>query len=83
MEYCEKGDLSKELERRRRGKLYYKEEDIWTMFMQMVLAIHEMHKIKKKKLLHRGIQPENILIDSDDVLKLGDFGHAKILDKES
>ena len=51
--------------------------------MHIVLALHELNRSKKKKVLHRGIHPENILIDENKVLKLGDFGHAKVLNHEN
>ena len=50
--------------------------------MQIVLALHELNKNQKNKVIHRGITPDNILIDQCGVCKLGDFGHAKTLDSE-
>jgi serine/threonine protein kinase len=51
--------------------------------MYITLSIHELNRDKKNKVLHRGILPENILIDENHILKLGDFGHAKILKNEN
>jgi len=51
--------------------------------MYITLSIHELNRDKKNKVLHRGILPENILIDENHILKLGDFGHAKILNNEN
>jgi len=53
------------------------------MFMQMVLALHEIHRHKKGKILHRGVRPENILMDQQGNLKLGDFSLAKMLNKDN
>ena len=47
------------------------------MWMDIVLSLHELNKSSKNKVIHRGITPDNILIDSSGTLKLGDFGHAK------
>ncbi|KAI6172408.1 Protein kinase domain-containing protein [Aphelenchoides besseyi] len=39
-----------------------------------------LHYLFKKKICHRDIKPQNILIDPENgVLKIGDFGSAKIL----
>ena len=50
--------------------------------MYAVLSIHELSR-KNKKVCHRGITPDNILIDSNFVLKLGDFGHSKIVNYDT
>ena len=44
---------------------------------QLLLAISAIHS---KRVVHREINPENILIDSDGNVKLIDHGIAKILD---
>ncbi len=51
--------------------------------MHIVLSLHELNKNSKNKVIHRGITPDNILIDENNTLKLGDFGHAKILGNEN
>ena len=53
------------------------------MWMHIVLSLHELNKNNKNKVIHRGITPDNILIDENNTLKLGDFGHAKILDNDN
>jgi len=52
------------------------------MFMQIVLAIHELNRRRNKKVIHRGLTPDNILITKNKTLKLGDFGHAKVLNND-
>lgn len=44
------------------------------LMSQMLNALAFCHS---KKVLHRDIKPNNILISSDGVLKLADFGLAK------
>lgn len=47
--------------------------------MQLVLALHAVHKREKGAILHRDIKPANIFLDSQNNIKLGDFGIAKVL----
>ena len=82
MEYCTKGNLSDKIYKRFKSKKTFKESEIWNMFMQIVLALHEVHRHKKGSIIHRGVKPENIFIDSEDNLKLGDFSLAKMMSDE-
>lgn len=43
----------------------------------MLLAIGFMHT---NKVVHRDIKPQNIFVDSDMNLKVGDFGISRLLD---
>lgn len=83
MEYCEGGDMSLVIKKLRKDKELLPEEIIWKFFMQVVLALHEIHKRKEGKILHRDIKPANVFIDSSNNVKLGDFGLSKIITDES
>ena len=73
MEYCEGGDLRKLIKNNCKQKEHFQEEFIWKIFMQLVLAFHEIHKRKQGKILHRDIKPENVFFDNQKNVKIGNF----------
>ena len=53
--------------------------------MQILLALRECHYrcIKGSKILHRDLKPSNVFFDSNNNVKLGDFGLSRIIQNES
>jgi serine/threonine-protein kinase len=76
MEYIEGETLKEYLDRK--GKL--KDDEIKTIFSQMLEAVGYVHK---QNLVHRDIKPSNFMIDREGNVKLMDFGIAKTLDASS
>jgi NIMA (never in mitosis gene a)-related kinase len=74
MEYCEAGDLYNFINKQR-GRLL-PERTILFFFNQICQAIQYIHN---KNILHRDIKSQNIFLAKENVLKIGDFGIAKIL----
>ena len=74
MEYADGGDLAL-LIKNRRGR-YMSESQVLQIFVQISLAMKHVHD---RKILHRDLKSQNIFMTSSGVVKLGDFGIAKIL----
>ncbi|XP_050417148.1 serine/threonine-protein kinase Nek1 isoform X2 [Patella vulgata] len=74
MDYCAGGDLYSKINQQR-GALMT-EEQIWSYFAQICLAIKHIHD---RKILHRDIKSQNIFLTGEGRVKIGDFGIAKVL----
>jgi len=48
------------------------------MFYQIIRAVWEIHSLG---IMHWDLKPENFFISENDIIKLGDFGESKMLDK--
>ena len=77
MEYCEKGDLSSLLSKLKKKNKYLKENQIWIFFIQICIGLSYIHY---KKILHRDLKTQNIFLNKDLNIKIGDLGIAKILE---
>lgn len=73
MEHVDGGTLGERLDRRRRG---LPRADALRMLCQMCDGLGHAHG---RRLVHRDIKPGNLLLrDSDDCLKIADFGIARV-----
>ena len=52
----------------------YKDEDrVWRLLREVVEGLSYIHQ---QGIIHRDLKPVNIFIDSEDHVKIGDFGLA-------
>ena len=75
MEYINGGNLFSFVKKRRK----LSEKMAKFLFRQIILGIQHIHS---KKVVHRDIKLENILIDFDNNVKICDFGIGKVLENE-
>ena len=83
MEHCGHGDLSSLIRRNKLANVHPEERHVWRVTLQLCLALEACHSRKEGKVLHRDLKPANVLLDSDNNVKLGDFGLAKIMGDQS
>ena len=69
MEYCNMGDLKGYMRNRDLN-----EKELRYYMTQIRDGMWELHK---NNIIHRDLKPQNILVNSEDCLKISDFGFAK------
>lgn len=77
MELADDGDLNQFIKQRKKLKKRYPEESLMRIFVQICLAVKHVHE---NNILHRDIKSQNIFLTKRSIVKLGDFGIAKVLD---
>ncbi|XP_044167159.1 serine/threonine-protein kinase Nek1-like [Acropora millepora] len=74
MDYCEAGDLYMRINSQR--GIQMQEEQVLDYFVQICLGLKHVHD---RKILHRDLKSQNIFLTKSGVVKLGDFGIARVL----
>ena len=70
MELCDKGTLRDIIDNE---QLYHKPTRYWEMLRQMTAGLGYLHL---QNICHRDLKPRNVMISTDNKIKLGDFGLA-------
>ena len=83
MDYADGGDLQGKIKEKYKlrektgGQLQYWDEDhVLNWFTQICLALKHVHD---RKILHRDLKSQNIFLTKKGIIKLGDFGIARVL----
>lgn len=83
MDYADGGDLQGRIKDKYKQKdknggqlSYWSEEHVLNWFTQICLSLKHVHD---RKILHRDLKSQNIFLTKNDMIKLGDFGIARVL----
>ena len=76
MEYGDNTNLKQFIQKYKIKSIYIDEKIIEKIIIQICLGLKEIHK---NNIIHRDLTPDNIFIDKNNKIKIGDFGISKIL----
>ena len=79
LEYADDGDLQSKIISKKKYGCFFEEKTIWSIFIQMVKGLNELHK---KKIIHRDLKSANIFLMKNGICKLGDLNVAKVVENE-
>ena len=74
MDYADGGDIGQKI-KEQRGR-HFSESQILDWFTQMCLGMKHIHD---RKIIHRDIKGANVFLTKKGIVKIGDFGIAKVL----
>ena len=77
MEHADGGDLTAAIQRRKQSGKRWPEDEVMRIFVQICFALKHVHD---QNILHRDLKSQNIFLTAKGIVKLGDFGIAKVLD---
>uniref|UniRef100_H3AK26 NIMA related kinase 10 n=1 Tax=Latimeria chalumnae TaxID=7897 RepID=H3AK26_LATCH len=75
MELIEGAPLAEHFNSLKEKQQQFAEERIWNIFIQICLALRYLHK--EKRIVHRDLTPNNVMLGEKDKVTITDFGLAK------
>ena len=79
IEFVANGDINGFIEAHKRFNKHIAEEELWNIFYQCMGALNYVHSLG---VIHRDIKPANLLMDNNNIVKLGDFGVSALKNKD-
>ena len=79
-EYINGGNLESIIKKNIQNKTLTDEKKVWDLMIQCLSGLMYLHE--NRKIIHRDIKPDNILLDADGNLKISDFGVSAIKSEE-
>ncbi|KAM3134480.1 hypothetical protein pb186bvf_013446 [Paramecium bursaria] len=80
LEYVEGFNLSELIKLKQESGQKFEEEKIWKIIIDLMSALRYLHI--DKKIVHRDLNPANVMVKSDYTIKLCDFGLAKEIQED-
>ena len=74
MEYCNGNNLRSFIDKNMNNCTLIQENILSNIISQICIGIKEIHD---KKIIHRDLKQDNIFINDDMIIKIGDFGISK------
>ena len=75
-EYARLGDLAHLIDRRKKKKRPFHEDDIWRYLLQLLEGLKVLHNCG---VVHRDLKSANILMSAPDLIKIADLGVSTVL----
>ena len=79
MEYADDGDLESKIKELKKNKLFFDENTIWNILIQILFGLKYLHD---NKIIHRDLKSANIFLTKNGIVKIGDLNVSKVLDKK-
>lgn len=78
MEYADNGDLFQMICDHQKNNTFFKEDDIWKIFIQITRGLKCLHEAL---VFHRDLKSANVFLNKDGTAKLGDMNVSKVAKK--
>jgi len=76
MELLSGGDLGHIIHKAQKQNVLIEEETVWQFLVECCCGLKYLHD---RRMLHRDLKPQNIMLDAEGHVKLVDFGFTKLL----